>query len=181
MTKSIKGNSHFDGWTNLPNSSITSIRLWKERLIWKWNHTNCNLLWFHLRSTPSRGEQPLRCHSCPPSSLNFRLQVIRILRVRAHEITLTGWILSTLFFGITKFTLTKNSSMIFFSIANKQEKCIVEVTETVKLMFFTAENNPSHRSVVNNKYLKFKTVKWIETSLSRLTKIRNKNNKQKKN
>ncbi len=71
--------------------------------------------------------------------------------------------------------------MIFFSIANKQEKCIVEVTETLKLMFFTAENNLSHRSVVNNKYLKFKTVKWIETSLSRLTKIRNKNNKQKKN
>ncbi len=45
--------------------------------------TNCNLLWFHLRSTPSRGEQLLRCYSCPPSSLNFRLQVIRILRVRA--------------------------------------------------------------------------------------------------
>jgi hypothetical protein len=39
-TKSIKGTSHFDGWTNLPNSSITSIRLWKERLIWKWRTRN---------------------------------------------------------------------------------------------------------------------------------------------
>jgi hypothetical protein len=70
--------------------------------------------------------------------------------------------------------------MIFFSIANKQEKsqkCIVKVTET-------AENNLSHRSVVNNKCLKFKTAKGIEkdpcSSLSRLSKIRNKNHKQKK-
>jgi hypothetical protein len=45
-------------------------------------------------------------------------------------------------------TLTKNSSMIFFSFANKQEKCIVKVTETLKLMFFTAENNLSHRITI---------------------------------
>jgi hypothetical protein len=74
--------------------------------------------------------------------------------------------------------------MIFFSIENKQEKCIVEVTETVKLMFFTAENNLSLRSVVNNKCLKFKTVKWIEkdpcSSLSRLTKLETKITSRKK-
>jgi hypothetical protein len=118
----IRGTSQFDGWTNLPNSSITSIRFWAERLIWQWKtRTKCNLHWFHLRSTPSRGGQLLGCYSRPPSSLNFRLQVIRILGVRAHQIALTGWILPALFFGITKLTLTKNSSMIFFfSFTNKQ-------------------------------------------------------------